>query len=468
MKELMSKTKHITLFLLASLAITVFFSCKKKPDMPPVNPQGDKITIKGLRDLFISNNAVNYKFTKDISLYATVAMSDNYKTLYLKDGTGAIILKQLNAHGIFQGDSLRINLNGSWLDLGGTASSIQIDSVDVSSGVTNKVVKLDIGKTPVPMNVTIAQLNASASSASYLGVVVPSSVYDGQVVQISGVQFSVMDSSYYIPLGTGSLYLNHMLYDCGSINSINISLYKGTTDFINHKVPSTYSGSIIAAVSFYNNTLQLTPRSYGDLVFDQPRCGVDTLIQSFAACVYGPNLSSFLPGWFIINHTGYLNWAVPSSITSPPGFPAATNFSGQPINIMWLITPAIKNSATKTLSFETAVCYGVAPFPQQLQVLISTDFKMLPNGLTNLGGPNYPSSTPATWTNITSSCTMQTGAGATSSTFGPFINSGTINLSSVPSLAGYTGTFYVGFKYIGRAGTDSTQTCAIRNLVIKN
>lgn len=464
----MNKVKNSLVLLLVSVTCALFFSCKKKQDMPPVHAPGDKMTIKDLKDFLASNNAVSYKFTKDVSLYATVAMTDNYKTLYLKDQTGAILLKQLSAHGIFQGDSLRINLNGSWLDLSGPASSIQIDSVDVSSGISNKVVKLDVGKTVTPMNVTIAQLNASASSVSYSGGVIPSSVYDGQVVRIDGTQFSVMDSSYFIPLGTGSLYLNHMLYDCGSINSINISLYKGTTDFINRKVPSTYSGSIIAAVTFYNGALQLTPRSYNDLSYTQPRCGVDTLIQSFSTCVYGPSLGSLLPGWFIINHTGYLNWAVPNTVTTAPGFPAATNYLGQTRNIMWLISPAIKNSSTKTISFETAVCYGVAPYRQQLQVLISTDFKQLPSGLTNLGGPNYATATPATWTDITSSCIMQTGAGFGSSTFSPFLSSGTINLSSVPSLVGYTGTFSVGFRYTGHAATDSTQTFAIRNLVIKN
>ena len=95
----MNKTKHISFLLIASLVVTLFFSCKKKPDMPPVTPYSDAnvMTIKQLRDLFLSKACNNYKFTRDVSLYAYVTMDASsgniYKQVYLRDATGCISME---------------------------------------------------------------------------------------------------------------------------------------------------------------------------------------------------------------------------------------------------------------------------------------------------------------------------------------------------------------------------------------
>lgn len=463
----MSKTKHITFLLFFAVAITLFFACKKTPDRPPINPLGDKITIKGLRDLFTTNNAVNYKFTKDISLYATVAMTDNYKTLYLKDETGSITLKQLNAHGIFEGDSLRINLNGSWLDLTGSQGSIQIDSVDVSSSITNKVVKLDVGKTLVRPVVSIAQLNKSVSNTVYTSgtftTTVPNSVYDGQVVQINGVQFGLIDSTnYYIPPNSPNLFINHTLYDCGSINSIVLSLYKGTTDFLNQKIPAKNSGSIIAAVTFYNGALQLTPRSFNDLVLNQPRCGVDTMTQSFeswTSAVTSSNYATYTPGWFDQAQVGFIYWVGGSSTS--PGFASASNTyaPANTRNVMWLISPPVQNSPSKNLSFQTSYSNPSTAHPNQLSVLISTDFN----------GNNLKGTHAAHWTDITSYFPLIQNGSTGTPNWPANASAAPVMFNQFSLLNSYTGTFYIGFRYIGNTVTpDSTQTINVLNVSIKD
>ncbi len=460
----MKKIKYISILLL--VFALGFISCKKTHDMPPVqsSPAGGVYTIAQLRALY---HGSNIKFTQDISVYATVTMTDNYKTLYIRDNSGAISLRQLTAHGIFEGDSLRINLNGSTLDLSGVASSLQIDSVDVSSSPTNKIVKLAVGKQHPPINVSVLQLNNSASSTTFVTptgtVVAPQSMYDGQLVQVNGVQFAYTDSTLFIPLNNPPLYLNHALYDCGNINTINMSLYSGTYDFLYQKVPHTKSGSIIAAVTFYNGALQLTPRSFADINLTQPRCGVDTLTQNFASCIASSNFATALPGWYNVAEVGSLIWTGNGSF--PGGYPAASNYQGQTRNVMWLVSPPIQNSPTKNVNFQWSLNpYTSSAKPRQLSVLISTNF----NGI-NINGLGA-----AHWTDVTSlfsTLSPWIPPGINNYFFNANTNPVNLNSSAISNnpLAGYTGTFYIGFRYMGNNNSaDSIQTFAIDNFALKN
>ena len=465
----MNKIKYISFLLFVPLAITVFFSCKKTPDMPPVKPlsYGGTLTIAQLRALYAGSNI---HFTHDVSLFATVTMTDNYKTLYIKDNTGSISLKQLTAHGIYEGDSLRVNLNGSWLDLSGTLGSLQIDSVDVSSSPTNKVVKLAVGKTHNPVNLNIAQLIRSQSSTIYPNnTTIPLSMYDGALVEVNNVQFSLADSGLYFPLVPTAVYANHPVYDCGAVNMINLSLYTGTADFVNQKVPHTKSGSIIGAISFYNGALQLTPRSFNDVLLSQPRCGVDTLTQVFENCNAGvitaTTFAAALPGWYNIAQVGNLIWNGNGS--TPDGYMSATSFYGQNRNVMWLITPPIQNNnPAKNVSFQTAVSFSTTTTkPRQLGIFISTDFN----------GYNFAGAHPATWTPITQGFDNIQNNYWASTQFGGVTSTQFFNASTAPVVlsqylpAGYTGTYYIGFKYMGNnLSGDSVQTFAIDNFALLN
>ncbi|HWY37286.1 MAG TPA: DUF5689 domain-containing protein [Bacteroidia bacterium] len=464
----MSKTKHISLLLLAAVAVTLVFSCKKKADMPPVTPYdvANTMTIQQLRAFFLSQGCNTYKFTKDVSLYAYVTMDASsgniYKQVYLRDATGSISMKQLTSGGLFEGDYLRINLNGAYLDKASSGSYLQIDSVDVNSAAFSKVIKLDVQKHQTPVTVTIPQLLSSVTSNTCS---MGQSIYDGQLIQLNDVEF--------IPVDTGLYYNNnittHMpvsttytITDCGGLNSIAVYTSSYATEFFNKKVPSG-SGSLIAVASFYNNVMQLTLRSIDEVNFNNPRCGVDTLTQTFFNCTSGPNLNTLLPGWYNVPQVGYLAWTGIPSTT--PGYPGASNFgSSTTRNVMWLITPPIKSSATKNLAFQTGTSFGTPTHPQQLSVLLSTDY----NG-SNLGG-TYPSSNPAHWYDITSSF-PNIENGSIPGYFFTNASTSPVVLSSIPALSflsGYTGTYYIGFRYTGQIGTDSTQTFAIKNVVIKN
>ena len=463
----MNRSKHILLLTVAPLIIAFFFACKKKADMPPVTPYdiGNTVTIQQLRDLFTNNGCNNIKFTKDVSLYASVTMDGSsgniYKQVYLRDNTGTISMKQLSAGGIFVGDSLRINLNGAYLDKASSGSFLQIDSVDVNSP-QSKVVKLAVQKNVAPVVVTVTQLLNSVVSGSCS---MAQSIYDGQLIQLNDVMFTPNDSGYYNNTATHMpISTTHTLTDCGGLNSITAYVSSFATEFLNKKVPYTKSGSLVAVASFYNNVLQLTLRSVNEIYFTQPRCGIDTMTQNFANCINSANFATALPGWYNQAQVGYLNWVGTGG--SAPGYPSATNFGGQTRNVMWLITPAIENSATKNLSFKTAYSYPSATHPQQLSVLISTDY----NG-NNLGG-TVPSPNPAHWYDITSAFPLiQNGSSGAQSWFTTASLSPVV-LSQIPAvsslLSSYNGTFYIGFRYTGHAGTDSTQTMSITNVVIKN
>ena len=477
----MNKLKHIFLTLFVSITIGGFFGCKKTPDMPPVKPlsYGGTLNIRQLRALY---QGVNVHFTHDVSLFATVIMTDNYKTLYIRDSTGAISLRQLTAHGIFEGDSLRINLNGSTLDLSGTASSLQIDSVDVSPSPTNKVVKLAVGKQITPITVTISQLNQSVSTTTYPSPTgnffVPNSIYDAQLVQINDLQFAfntTYKNAYYITPNTGATYQSPawILYDCGAFNNIALSLYTGTTDFQHQKIPYTKSGSIIAAVTFYNNALQLTPRSFADMNFNQPRCGVDTLTQTFNNPAFGSGVSisaALFPGWVTQREVGVSQyWQGTTNPTDNTNFPSmSVHYSTDARNVVWLISPPIENSPTKNINFQSLTNYNTGK--NLIDVFVSTDY----NGY-NLGGVSgVQIGQKAHWTKITNAFNFTTAstssawsnlyAGTNSST-PVYLN--TTNANAL--LSGYTGTFYVGFRYTGvKALADSSAGYGINNVTIRN
>lgn len=458
----MKNTKYTSALLSLLVCLSVFTACKKKADMPPVNPVGDVMTIQQLRDLFLSNGCNTYKFTKDVSLYAYVTMdatSGNiYKMVYLRDSLGGCIsMKQLSAGGLFEGDYLRINLNGAYLDKASSGSFLQIDSVDVNSP-QNKVIKLAVGKNQSPVAVTIPQLLNSVTTNS---CAMAQSIYDGQLIQLNNVEFAVGDTGkYYNNLPSGApASVTHVITDCGAMNSINAYTSSYATEFLMKKTPGG-SGSLVAIASFYSGVMQLTLHSIPEITMSQPRCGVDTLTQSFGACISGSNFSTAIPGWYNLPQVGYLTWQG-GPPASPPGYPTASNFgSSTTRNVMWLISPPINSSSTKNVNFQTGTNYGTTTHPKQLSVLVSTDF----NG-NNLTGTNA-----ATWYDITTSFpNIQNGSMA--SYFFTDASTAPVTLSQIPALSflsSYTGTFYLGFRYTAHLSTDSTQTFAIKNLTIKN
>jgi hypothetical protein len=91
-----------------------------------------------------------------------------------------------------------------------------------------------------------------------------------------------------------------------------------------------------------------------------------------------------------------------------------------------------------------------------LSVLISTDF----NGINTPG-----TSGTAHWMDITSSFPNIPVSNGSSSFV--FANASASPVMLTPYLSGYTGTFYIGFRYTGNL-TDSIATYGIKDVTIKN
>jgi hypothetical protein len=403
-----------------------------------------------------------------------------YKQVYLRDNTGTISMKQLTAGGLFLGDSIRVNLNGATLDRASSGLYLQIDSVDVNGVATSRVIKLAIGKNPSPVVTTIAQLNNSISTNA---CAMAQSIYDGQLVLLNDVEFLAADTvnssgqpSPYVTTyttGVGPASTSYILTDCGALNGVQVYTSSYATSFIGHNIP-TKSGSVIAIASLYTGatgsaSMQLTLRSLAEVNLTQPRCGVDTLTQSFNNTAFAGNSFSgtYFPGWLCVNQEGTnITWTGTQPTIGSAVFPAASAYNSyNPRNVTWLVSPPIQYSATKNLSFQAATAYNDSGY-NQLSVLVSTDF----NG-TNMGGATNPIPNPAHWTNITSSFhNIPTSNGTGNYTF-QLANLNPVALSSfLPT--GYTGTFYIGFRYIGTsnrfAGGDSTATYAINNVLIRD
>jgi hypothetical protein len=115
----------------------------------------------------------------------------------------------------------------------------------------------------------------------------------------------------------------------------------------------------------------------------------------------------------------------------------------------------MQSSATKNLSFSAGTAYNSAG-KNQLSVLISTDF----NGINTPG-----TSGTAHWTDITSAFTGIPVLNGSTSLF--FANASTSPVMLSSYLSGYTGTFYIGFRYTGNL-TDSVATYGIKDVTIKN
>lgn len=396
------------LALFCTMAILFVLSCKKKFDTPPIKSinTGSRITIDSLRNTF-QGTAV--RFTDDSkSVYGVITadeVSGNlYKNVYLDDGTGAINVRLLSSGGLYQGDSVRINLYKTVLS--SYNGMLQLDSVDVD----NNVVKIAVNVYKAPKVVTISQINSSLQA---------------KLIRLDSVQFIATEVGTTFANAITQQSANKNLQDCAA-NSIIVRT-SGYANFAGSPVPAG-KGSFIGIVGEYNGTMQLYIRNLSDLNLTANRCpgtGVPYLIKDYE----DNNLYS--GGWTTQQVSGSnINWT--ASSFSGNYFAKCSNFI-TPNNFAcetWLISPAINlGSATNPiLTFDNAYKYTGNP----LQLMISTDYM----------GTGAPST--ATWTDITSLATWSPGNFT-------FVNSGNISLNSYKQNG-----VYIAFKYTGTSTAGST------------
>lgn len=406
-------TAKRTLVGLFTISAILLSGCKKDFDSPPVQeiPVGALNTISDLRAMY-SGSPIS--FSNDETVYAVVTadeVSGNiYKNAYIYDGTGAIVLRLLSSGGLYVGDSIRINLNGTVLsDYNG---HLQIDSVDVD----NNIVKVAVGVPVTPVPVTVADLQTDT--------------YESYLVSLQDVQFMASELGQTYADAVGLFSENRMLEDCFG-NSV-IVRSSGYANFAGTTIDPD-NGSFIAAVGEFNGDIQLYIRDLTDLNMTNPRCsgGGNYLDKDFE------DDDLYSGGWTTQVVLGPHDWE--SWFFSPDYFARVSNWNGggNDPSETWYISPAVDLSTATNpeLTFRSAYNFSGAA----LELYVSTDYD----------GVSAPSS--ATWTPLS----------ATWPASGGYVwqNSGAISLASYLQAG-----VYIAYRYQG-SGSDG-RTWEVDDIII--
>lgn len=412
--------------LVALLAQTVFTSCERKYDMPPVKeiPVGNVIDIATLKGMY---TGLNLSITEDYSVYAIVTADETtgnfYKEAYVQDPTGAIKLRLTASGGLYIGDSIRIALKGTVLS--NYNGLLQLDSVNVD----NNIVKQAVGKYITPTVYGLDQISAGLQS---------------QLVRINDVEFvaASLGQTWANPITQFSV--NHNLTDCNGNTRILRS--SGYADFAGQVIPQGH-GYITAIVGVFNSTVQLYIRTPNEAVFNNTRCtggGTVTcnplvaLSEAFTTFVQGNTVSDNC--WFTTSTSGTPQWTVGSNSGNFNAMASLSGTSNSGSQNMWLVSPEITFASTNTLSFQSAV----------------QNFNH--NGLEVYVLKNYSGDPNTATQSLISSATL---AGSTSGN-NVFVGSGTIPLNTF----GISGTYRIGFKYTGNPTAGQTSTYKIDDVII--
>ncbi|MGY6562255.1 MAG: DUF5689 domain-containing protein [Luteibaculaceae bacterium] len=401
--------------LLAVFAIIALAGCRKLEwDTPPLRtiPEGDRLTIQQLRAL---HTGQRLRFNDDRTVFAVVTMDEEngnlFRNVFIQDHTGAINMRLTNPGGLFQGDSLRINLRGTSLSI--FNGMMQLDSVSVIDNIVKQANLVDIP----PLNVTLDQINPALQ---------------GQLVRINDVEIIDSDLNRTWADGINRRTENRIIRDCeGNQFLVRTS---GFSNFAGVTVPQG-RGSIVGVISQFNNDLQLFIRSMEEVKMDGERCGagpcpynvppVNSLSADFSGAPDNVDFNDI--NWINVATQGSRVWR--GRTFSGNSFVRGTSFNSfDPVNEQWLITRPINYNGVKYLSFRSAKNSGNDPFHDALSVWVSSDF----DGCDVEG---------STWVEVTG-YTKPTGATPNNS----FVESGSINLS--PFVTGGSGTIHVAFRYL--------------------
>lgn len=434
------KTKLASIILLAACFATLFFSCKKEWDAPPVRnvPVGGIKNVDSLRAWVDNNGKAPYAVNVDASIYLTITADETsgniYKEVFAVDGYDkAICIKLLSSGGLYLGDSIRLNLNGATIDYGN--EQLQIDSVDVSK----QVVKMAVGKYVAPKVITVGQLD---------------STYESQLVQLNGVEFSDRYKGRTYADVVNKSSTSYRIHDCSADKQSTRIVYTSSfANFASQVIPNA-NGSIIAIAKRYNDKMELIIRNFAEVKLTNAACGdvLDSLNETFTPVSEDDYLDEYRL-WTNSIFVGKEGWerftSTPASATNPC---ASNGFNFDDTrNETWFITPPIINSPTKYLSFKNATRYNTNS-TIQLFLLVSTNFD----------GVNVAA---ATWTPITTDqiTTMSSFYQTQNIPFNqPSPFNGNTNI-----LNNYSGNFHLAFKFV-KNKTDSLGSYYIDNVKISN
>lgn len=425
----MNTTFKNSLFVTLLTIIMVISGCKKDFDSPPITvlPAGNIITIDSLRKIYTSFDST---FVNDYSVYGTVTadeLSGNlYKTIYIQDGTAGILLKLTASSDktFFQGDKVRVSLRGTIISR--YKNMIQLDNVNPEVNL----IKQGKGDEIVPKVVKISDL------ALGTGIYSP---YQGQLVQINDVEFQCSEKCKTWANAITQQDESRYLQDTTGATIIVRS--SGYASFANQELPMG-KGSIIAVVSQYNTTVQLTLRTPNELTLYGTR---KTICPYINKNFDDKNLFS----------CGWTTKLVSGPTSTAWGMYLATNSAAKVSNYdpvsssnvaceSWLISPSINllNATNPTLSFRNVVNYSTTP---KLEVLVSTNYD-------GISDPNT-----ATWADLTSLAIWDNNA----TTWSSWTSSGNISLSAYQQTS-----VYVAFRLIGN--TTNASTWELDDILVKD
>lgn len=423
--------------VIATVCLLAVNSCKKNFDSPPSYVDPNMVANTSIKTLKAMHSAGGYEaITTDIIISGVVVANDKsgnfYKELYIQDETGAISI-QMDGTNLYTqypvGRKIFIKCKGLYLsDYGGM---IQVGVIDrsIPSNPTLAGIPYILFDTYVIGGSFNNPVVARPVSQSVLSTNIQDTLL-GTLIQLSGYEFSSGDlTRTYADTSATKNSINLTIKDCGGNNIIVRS--SGYANFAGFN-PAGGNGNITAIYTIFNSTRQLIIRDTTDVQFTSPRCSI--FEEDFQSLTVN-NATFAMPGWKNIGETGGVSYQ--NAVFGATGRCAKVTAFGSTASsvISWLITPpiALPTGSSPKLTFTTSDAFDNGA---TLKAYVSTNYT----------GSNTPST--ATWTLLPAAIS----SGHTTSTFGPFISSGVLNLSS------YAGqTVYIGFKYDG----SSTRTTTI-------
>ena len=424
--------KNHTHYLPILLCLSLFISCNKTYDEPPVVeiPEGTRISISDLKDMFTGSPIT---LDSNYSIYGNITCEETngnfYKEAYIQDLSGAIKLKLDASGGLYIGDSVRVSLNG--ITMSEYGDLIQLDNISVDE----QIVKIATDRFVTPYTTSIINLNIEDDQS--------------RLIKLDSVEFESTNVTYAdaINLATGERYLS----DCYG-NSILVRT-SGYANFADDTVASG-KGSIIGIFTRYGATKQFIIRDINEVNMEGDRCGGSSgggggggsgnyiLNKDFNdGSVTSGGWGSFWSGTTTTENWG--EWGIFGGDVA-----AASNFD---INTFtnyacesWLVSPSFDLTGTSSpyLVFDNVTRYN----GPGLELYISS----------NYDGSSNPSQ-QGNWLNITSYVpNWDTDSGDWS-----FVSSGNIDLTPFIS-----SNLNIAFKYIG-TNTDGA-TWELDNIIVND
>lgn len=373
------------LWPIALLAFALLFTvgCKREIDSPPERelPVGQILTIQELRDLY-QGEAIT--FTEEYSVFGVVTADEQngnlFRNIYVQDGEAAINLRLQASGGMYQGDSVRIYLPGTTLNI--FSGMMQLDNVSAIDNIVKQKTGVVVDPIPVTMNEITPELQ-------------------GWLIRLENVEFVGSDLGQTYADAINQSSMNRTLTDCDE-NTVLVRT-SGFANFASALVPEG-NGSFTGVIGQFNNDMQLYIRDMNEVLLDGQRCTGggsggggenDYLFKDFQ----DQSLTS--GGWMnyqVSSSPGNHNWEVSNQGSPSNWYGVASGWDGSSASQteLWLISPAVdlSDASAPGLSFRNARNFG----GPSLQLMVSNDYD----------GSSDPSQ-QGTWQDYTLSVAWSTG-----------------------------------------------------------